>query len=341
MKYWKGNNLEKLKENQIFVFGSNPSGNHGAGAAKAAMKFGAWYGEGRGLYGQTYALVTKNLKRNYEEQKTGIIYSRIGAKSVSPEQIKKNIQEMYNVAREMPEKEFLITYKHELDNNKIPKKSLNGYTSIEMLDMFLEKEDIPENVVFHESYKPLIEKKINKKNNLIKEKPSVFSSSYPSSFKYKEINFISVNHFILYAKAKMFKDEESANKIMKLSKSGIAKSFISGELSDYEILNNKINLDAWNNINEKMNECKIEKEKKKEEEWKKKKISIMSVGNREKFAQNKKLEKELMSMNESIEINFVDCEKDKIEMASILMRLRDSIKSNNDKLKKKNKTRLT
>ena len=65
MRCWTGDTITKLEPNYIFVFGSNPEGRHGAGAAKAALKFGAKYGIGRGLQGQTYALVTKNLKEGF------------------------------------------------------------------------------------------------------------------------------------------------------------------------------------------------------------------------------------------------------------------------------------
>ena len=50
------------KDNQIFVFGSNLAGVHGAGAAKAAMQhYGAKYGVGIGMTGRSYALPTKDL----------------------------------------------------------------------------------------------------------------------------------------------------------------------------------------------------------------------------------------------------------------------------------------
>jgi hypothetical protein len=51
--------------NEIFIFGSNLSGIHGAGAAKAAMKWGAVWGVGVGLRGNTYAIPTKseNIER--------------------------------------------------------------------------------------------------------------------------------------------------------------------------------------------------------------------------------------------------------------------------------------
>jgi len=53
-------NITKLKENQIFVFGSNLSGIHGSGAAKTARKWGALYGLEEGLQGNTYAIPTKD-----------------------------------------------------------------------------------------------------------------------------------------------------------------------------------------------------------------------------------------------------------------------------------------
>lgn len=55
-----------LNKNEIFVFGSNfPRGIHGAGAAKLAYtKFGAKWGEGYGLFGQSFAIPTKDVKIN-------------------------------------------------------------------------------------------------------------------------------------------------------------------------------------------------------------------------------------------------------------------------------------
>jgi len=51
--------ITSLKDNEIFVFGSNTKGRHGKGAAKTATKWGAIYGQGVGLQGQTYAIPTK------------------------------------------------------------------------------------------------------------------------------------------------------------------------------------------------------------------------------------------------------------------------------------------
>lgn len=50
-KYWTELLITSLKDNEIFVFGSNPEGRHGAVSAKVAIKFGAKYGKGRGIQG--------------------------------------------------------------------------------------------------------------------------------------------------------------------------------------------------------------------------------------------------------------------------------------------------
>ena len=55
-------NINKLKDNEIFVFGSNLAGIHGAGAAYLAhSKFDAQWKIGIGRVGNTYAIPTKNL----------------------------------------------------------------------------------------------------------------------------------------------------------------------------------------------------------------------------------------------------------------------------------------
>ena len=55
--------ITKLEPNQIFVFGSNKMGRHGAGAAlQAHTQFGAEYYVGEGLTGQCYALPTLDAK---------------------------------------------------------------------------------------------------------------------------------------------------------------------------------------------------------------------------------------------------------------------------------------
>lgn len=51
--------IKGLEENEIFVFGSNLGGFHGGGAARVALEqFGAVWGQGVGLQGQSYAIPT-------------------------------------------------------------------------------------------------------------------------------------------------------------------------------------------------------------------------------------------------------------------------------------------
>lgn len=58
--YWSGDRLTGLRPNEVFVFGSNRAGRHGRGAAvDAVRRYGARYGVGEGLVGQSYALPTK------------------------------------------------------------------------------------------------------------------------------------------------------------------------------------------------------------------------------------------------------------------------------------------
>lgn len=50
--------IVKLKDNEIFVFGSNLEGGHYGGAAFQALTWGAVIGHGVGLQGNTYAIPT-------------------------------------------------------------------------------------------------------------------------------------------------------------------------------------------------------------------------------------------------------------------------------------------
>ena len=135
INHYKGNITND--GNTVFVFGSNPEGRHGAGAAKVArMQFGAIYGQGEGLQGNAYAIPTKDLR----------IVLHNGYRSISPETITKNIAKMYECARQNPGKKFCVAYRNTYD------RSLNGYTGIEMIRMFINAGPIPENVYVSEEW---------------------------------------------------------------------------------------------------------------------------------------------------------------------------------------------
>lgn len=86
--------IDKLKPNQVFVFGSNLAGKHYGGAAKqAADEFCAEYGVGEGMTGQCYAFPT--LDENFEQVSSTVLkYARLN---------------LYKVAGSNPDKEFLLT----------------------------------------------------------------------------------------------------------------------------------------------------------------------------------------------------------------------------------------
>ena len=81
--------IDSLEENEIFVFGSNLQGMHGGGAARVAHeKFGAVWGEGIGLQGQSYAIPTMHG----------------GVDVIAP-----YVNDFIAFAKEHPELKFLVT----------------------------------------------------------------------------------------------------------------------------------------------------------------------------------------------------------------------------------------
>lgn len=135
MKYYVGN-ITPSKDT-IFVFGSNPEGIHGAGAAAVAVRhFGAIYGVGEGLQGQSYALPTKDLR----------VRENNGLRSISPQNITAAVRRMYEVARKNPDKNFKIAFRN------TDEVTLNGYSGWEMIDIFLAAGPMPENVWVSEEW---------------------------------------------------------------------------------------------------------------------------------------------------------------------------------------------
>lgn len=87
-------NITKIKENEVFVFGSNESGRHGKGAAKTALGWGARWGQAKGLQGRTYGIPTKDssVKR-----------------TLSVEEIRPYVEEFILFAKENTHLTFYVT----------------------------------------------------------------------------------------------------------------------------------------------------------------------------------------------------------------------------------------
>lgn len=89
--------ITQLKDNEVFLMGTNLEGRHGAGAAKLALnKFGAIYGQAEGLQGQSYGLITTDLNKSYRP-------------SVSIELLTEQVNKFIQFAKDNPHLTFLVT----------------------------------------------------------------------------------------------------------------------------------------------------------------------------------------------------------------------------------------
>lgn len=161
--------IQNLAPNQVFVFGSNTQGKHGKGAALTAKnKFGAIYGQAEGPQGQSYAIITKDLTKNTHPSRT-------------PEQIKEQVHNLYEYARENPDKEFLVAYSGKGTN-------LNAYSNQEMADMF-GSEPIPNNIVFEQEFNKLIP--------IASERPSETINIYAGTGENADLSNFAVRPFTI------------------------------------------------------------------------------------------------------------------------------------------------
>jgi hypothetical protein len=86
--------IDTLELDEVFVFGSNTAGRHGAGAAKTArLSFGAEWGVGQGLTGQCYAIPTKDGR----------------LRVISIEEIRESVASFAEICKKMTDHKFLVT----------------------------------------------------------------------------------------------------------------------------------------------------------------------------------------------------------------------------------------
>ena len=114
--------ITELQPGEIFVFGSNLAGAHAGGAARIAYNnFGAIWGQGVGLQGQSYGIPTMQG----------------GVETVRP-----YVDEFIQFAKDHPELTFLVT--------RIG-CGIAGFTDAEMAPLF-EKAHSIENIVLPEGW---------------------------------------------------------------------------------------------------------------------------------------------------------------------------------------------
>lgn len=120
--------INSLEKNEIFVFGSNLQGMHGGGAARVALEqFGAVWGQGTGLQGQSYAIPTMHG----------------GIDVIAP-----YVNDFIAFAKEHPELKFLVT---EIGCG------IAGFSVSEMAPLFKEALDIT-NIYLPERFVEELEK---------------------------------------------------------------------------------------------------------------------------------------------------------------------------------------
>lgn len=107
-------NITALAPGEIFVFGSNLEGAHGGGAARLAWKkWGAVWGQGTGLQGQTYGIPTMHG---------------------GPEAIRPYVEKFIRFASSHPQMTFLVT---EVGCG------IAGFTPAEIAPLFANAVDVP------------------------------------------------------------------------------------------------------------------------------------------------------------------------------------------------------
>jgi len=115
----------------------NPSKGTGGAALVAQQQFGVKQGEKMNNCmsesGKAYGLVTVSYPGK--------------RRSLSEGEITDNIKKLYDTASGYPWMRFMVAYRN------TDKASLNGYTVFEMIEMFKNAGEIPDNVYFSEEWK--------------------------------------------------------------------------------------------------------------------------------------------------------------------------------------------
>lgn len=168
VSYYEGD--IKPEPNTVFVFGSNPKGVHGAGAALVAKtQFGAVQGIGFGLQGNSFAIPTKDLDKAkalgqyspaqikkfaeeklipyYKEHPFTDVLNNPFERSISPTEIIESIKGLYEEARKNPDKQFKVAFGEGPFGY-----TLNGYLHGELMELFNEAGTAPSNVVFSKQW---------------------------------------------------------------------------------------------------------------------------------------------------------------------------------------------
>ena len=149
--------ITTLAKNEIFVFGSNLGGFHGAGAAGYAS-FGVtgnqWrrFGYDKKPNGWQGKWAVKGCGKGLQQGTDGWSYALPTVKRpgspLNRAQIEWNIKDLYAKAKKYPKWRFLIAY-------AASGRNLNGYSPQDMADMFSSATP-PPNIIFQDKFSALL-----------------------------------------------------------------------------------------------------------------------------------------------------------------------------------------
>ena len=106
--YYKGLIPSRLRQDIIFCFGSNSTGDHGSVTAELALKhFEAQMGIASGRQEQSHGIVTMALKKGATDPRTGIRYDE---HFLTPTQMRSNFKDLHDYARTHPALTFVVAY---------------------------------------------------------------------------------------------------------------------------------------------------------------------------------------------------------------------------------------
>lgn len=141
---------------------------------------------------------------------------------------------------------------------------------------------------------------------------SPFSNFHPSLIEYKDFKFISNEHFFMFSKAKFFKDEETAKRILNIYNEFLLEpaifkdekskdtyqlivAFLNKKIKRNDILKSQENIELWNTVNKTIKNLGRQVKNFDEKAWNEKSVKNMKFGAKLKFTQNQDLKDILLN----------------------------------------------
>ena len=129
---------------------------------------------------------------------------------------------------------------------------------------------------------------------------SPFSNFHPAKFIYKNVQFISNEQFMMYCKAKLFKDEETATKILDVNNWELPRKFLSGQITREQIINDQELCETWKRIMMSVKRYGREVKNYDDPMWSDKRYNIVKRGGKEKFEQNEDLKSIILNTGNTL-----------------------------------------